>query len=522
MKKYFNVTGVCKPDIHYMVDLQERLKQMKEYVDAGEYFVINRARQYGKTTFLRALNQYLREEFIVVSLSFQRMSSDSFSSENIFSCAFASIFLREVYNKKKEITGFQKQELDELGRIADGKEEVRLTRLFEVLSDLCQTADRPVVLMIDEIDNASNNQVFLDFLALLRDYFLDRDETDTFQSVILAGVYDIKNLKQRIRPKEEHRYNSPWNIAADFDIRMSFSKSDIAGMLSDYEDYHRTGMDIELLSNLIYEYTSGYPYLVSKICKVIDEQKKEWSREGVSEAVRMILKEPNTLFDDMAKKLEDEQDLRKMLRDILFQGKNYPFHPYNHVMNIGKMFGFIAEKDGEAVVSNRIFEMQLYNLFLSEEITEGLGYQLSVLDRNQFITDGMLDMDLVLTKFMVHFTDIYADSTAHFVEENGRRLFLLYLKPIINGTGNYYIEAQTRNQTRTDVVIDYKGKQFIVELKIWHGEEYNRKGEKQLADYLEEYHLEKGYLLTFNFNKHKKVGTKEIRCGNKRIFEVVV
>ena len=60
---------------------------------------------------------------------------------------------------------------------------------------------------------------------------------------------------------------------------------------------------------------------------------------------------------------------------------------------------------------------------------------------------------------MVHFHDIYGKDSDEFVEENGRRLFLLYLKPIINGTGNYYIEARTRDQTRTDVIVDYLGRQ---------------------------------------------------------------
>ena len=32
---------------------------------------------------------------------------------------------------------------------------------------------------------------------------------------------------------------------------------------------------------------------------------------------------------------------------------------------------------------------------------------------------------------------------------------------IINGTGNYYTEAQTREQTRTDIIVDYLGKQHV-------------------------------------------------------------
>lgn len=56
--KIFNVTADCKPDKHYMVNIENRLVKMKELVDKGAYFTINRARQYGKTTTLRALNRY--------------------------------------------------------------------------------------------------------------------------------------------------------------------------------------------------------------------------------------------------------------------------------------------------------------------------------------------------------------------------------------------------------------------------------------------------------------------------------
>lgn len=62
MKRYFNVTGACDARFHYMVDLRERLVEIKKLVDAGEYFTINRARQYGKTTMLNALAEYLQDQ----------------------------------------------------------------------------------------------------------------------------------------------------------------------------------------------------------------------------------------------------------------------------------------------------------------------------------------------------------------------------------------------------------------------------------------------------------------------------
>ena len=148
------------------------------------------------------------------------------------------------------------------------------------------------------------------------------------------------------------------------------------------------------------------------------------------------------------------------------------------------MFGFIKNNDGQVIVANRIFETVLYNLFLAEEAVNSSIAKAGFLDKNQFISHGHLNMRLVLEKFVTHFDDLFGDRTEKFIEEDGRRYFLLYLRPIINGTGNYYIESRTRNMERTDVVIDYLGEQFIVELKIWRGDAYNTRGEKQLWDYI--------------------------------------
>lgn len=97
---------------------------------------------------------------------------------------------------------------------------------------------------------------------------------------------------------------------------------------------------------------------------------------------------------------------------------------------------------------------------------------------HQFISKGRLDMDMVIRKYVESFDDIYGDQNQKFDEAEGRRRFLLYLRPIINGSGNYHIEEQTRNTRRMDVVVDYLGERFVIELKIWRGIAYHRQGEK--------------------------------------------
>ncbi len=526
MNRTFNIIGTCYPEEHYMVDMERRLKEIEKLVDDRKYFTINRARQYGKTTLLNLMVQHLSSKYLVFSVSFEGLGGSAFEKEASFCGMICKLLYDAIrYDEVPAIEDSVKNIIYEAVR--DNRIE-DLFALSTMISEICSEAGRPVVLMIDEVDQASGHKVFLDFLGMLRSKYLKRTTRPVFQSVILAGVYDIKNLRQRIRKDEEHQYNSPWNIAADFCVDMSFTEADIAGMLQDYAADRNVEMEIHSIAAEIYGYTSGYPYLVSKICKLIDENRgnqtaaDSWSKESVTEAVKVLLKEPGTLFDDMRKKITDYPELRKIIYAILFRGEAYPYNPDNFAIDIGAMFGFIADQDGQAVIANRIFETRLYNLFLSEEMTKSITYQTGELEKNQFIKNGMLDMELVLKKFMRHFHDVYGKSTVKFVEENGRRIFLLYLKPIINGVGNYYIEAQTRDQTRTDVIVDYMGKQFVIEVKIWRGDAYNRRGEKQLTEYLDYYHLNYGYLLSFNFNKNKKVEMKKIVIEDRTILEVVV
>ncbi len=529
MTKYFNTEGSCKPKEHYMVKLDDRLGMMKNLLlDRKKYFVINRGRQYGKTTTLRALEEYLKDDYIVLSLDFQQLGTEDFADEATFAYAFADILLRTF-----QISGADDSE-EMLKPLSGMREEhgIGLKDLFVRLSDICGNSPRPIVLMIDEVDSASNNQVFIDFLAQLRSYYLNRDKTPIFHSVILAGVYDIKNLKLKLRPESEHQYNSPWNIAAKFNINMGFSSSQIRGMLEEYEaDYH-TGMDTETVAEEIYQYTSGYPVLVSSICKYIDEEllgedametpAKAWSTEGIEKAVKQILIDDIPLFGSMIRHLNEYPDMKRMFQAILFQGSEFSYSPDTKEISLACMFGYAVNVDGKVRIANRIFETRLYNYFLSEEELSSTMGKMAQRDKSYFIHDGRLDMDMALKKFVDYFTEIYGDNDEKFIEDYGRKFFLLYLKPIINGVGNYYIEAQTRDARRTDVIVDYRGEQFIIELKIWHGNEYNERGEEQLSGYLDYYHKDKGYMLSFNFNRNKEIGVKEIKLGNKTIVEAVV
>lgn len=430
MKRRFNITGSCNPQRHYMVPLDDRLKKIKsDYVDEGSYFIINKGRQYGKTTTLSALEKYLKDDYLVLSLDFQEIGTEDFADASTFAKVFAGMIMDafEIVNP-----GGSKEVLKPLMYLTGNPQSTSLKELFTGLSKLCAGAQKPIVLMVDEVDSASNNQVFIDFLAQLRGYYLAREKKSIFHSVILAGVYDIKNLKLKLRPDAEHKYNSPWNIAERFNVDMSFSAGQIAAMLQEYENEKQTNMDVEQVSECIYAYTSGYPYLVSAICKLLDENILEntrfksltevWSEKGIVEAVKSLLVEQAPFFESMIRQLEECPKMKQMLKSILFLGKRISYNPDIPEINLAAMFGYIVNAQGSIQIANRIFEMRLYNLFLAEEELSSTIYDKAQGNKSRFIQDDKLNMDLVIEKFVQYFHDIYGEQDERFREEFGRTI----------------------------------------------------------------------------------------------------
>ena len=518
-----------------MVDISKQVREIKKLVDNGEYITMNRARQYGKTTTLAALRRELENDYLVISLDFQGISQGGFSTEENFVQAFCRLF-------QKSPTAYDAMPEEIRDRVETyihlkSDDRVKLDELFLVLGRWCAISSKKIVLFIDEVDSAANNQVFLDFLSQLRDSYIRRDIEDTpaFYSVILAGVTDIKHLKSKMREEADAKENSPWNIAADFAIDMSLSEDGIKGMLDEYEADHHTGMNTEGMARLIREYTNGYPFLVSRICQIIDQRmlpdtfdslKDSWTENGVEEAVKYIISEKNTLFDSLMGKVRSFENFRKQLKRILFQGETGAFLPDNREQEQLIMYGFIVNDHNRIAVANRIFEMRLYNFFIGESrFTEELSGDAND-HKPEFIKDGELNVPLIMKRFIQ--TQEYIrnlkdeEAERRFIEDEGREKFLTYLSPIINGVGTFSVEERNRDRRRMDVVIHYRGRRYIIELKIWHGDRYNAIGEKQIIDYLDSYGLDTGYLLSFNFNKTKESGVEEVHIGGKKIYEGIV
>ncbi len=522
MAKVFNTSVTCDPDRHYMVDTTKKMKVFERLIGNGSYFTITRARQFGKSTSLNWILYNLSDRYLVIPASFEKFSDNDWTDDKTF-CKYFCTKIIDACVKVED------KSIIEYWEKAKHTSNFDLNVLSEKIKDFCKQCGQKVVLTIDEVDKASNNEVFVRFLGMLRNMYLDREKFKdydyTFWSVILAGVYDVKNLKVKIRPNEEHQFNSPWNVAADYKLDMTFNPQEISTMLVDYENENHIGFDIKEISEEIYKYTSGYPVLVSAICKEIDENlDRDWTKDGVLKAVKNIIEDENfVLLDDISKNLQIYGDLRNLLYDITINGVSYMFSLVDPVVKLASMFSYIKKDEYKnLVIHNLIFEEAMHVYFINEYRRKNI--QARQESSYEYIQDGNLNMEMVIDRFADIMTNRYKDRDQQFLEYHGRLLFLCFIKPIVNGTGFCYFEPQTKNGGRMDLIVNYNRKEYIVELKIWRGSKYETEGKVQLANYLSQRGLDTGYLITFSFLKNKvvKEDPEWIEYDGKRILEAVI
>jgi len=521
-KKKFNTTGVCISEKHYMADMSQKIKAVKRLIDNGDYFTINRPRQYGKTTFLHLIQQELKisHNYLPIKISFEGFGSEILQSEALFIRAF----IESVYDVYY-INSFLSRWFKSFYMMTE--KVITMKDLERWISYFVKRTGKKVVLLIDEVDKISNNQLFMDFLSVLRVKYLNAAEGTgkTFHSVILSGVHDVKSMKSRIRPDNEIKYNSPWNIAVDFNIDLSFQPNEIKHMLIEYAKDRGVDMDSELISKAIHDYTSGYPFLVSSLCQIVDNKlankNKTWELKNIEQAVCHILEVQNTNFESLVKNIQNSSELYEILHAIILNGVDMKFNIDNpHIYN-GVLYGVLKNDSGRVKIHNRIYSERIYNYMTSLMETQMNEFSNSGIQYTD--AKGHLDMEKVLTQFQLFMKSQYSKHDKEFLERNGRLIFLAFIKPIINGNGYDFKEVQISEEKRLDVVITYNNQKYVVEMKKWYGPKAHEKGLIQLTEYLNHLSLNVGYLLIFDFRKKtKKFKTEKQIFQNKEICAIWV
>lgn len=379
-----------------MAGMSSQLDKLMDMVIRGDYFTINRPRQYGKTTIMYLLEQRLGKDrdYLVLDMSFEGIDSPTYENHEWFITTVLDIMCDRL-----EFMG----ENQLVASIRDNKTIFNFTRLSALFTKMVLASGKKIILMIDEVDKSANNQLFLDFLGMLRDKYQQRKKgkDHTFHSVILAGVHDIKNLKAKIHPGEKRMYNSPWNIAVDFDVDLSLSPGDIAPMLQEYSAAEKINIDIPFFSENLFYFTSGYPFLVSCLCKIIAEKiiphrkKKEWQPQDLVEAVRSILMENSTNFDTLIKNLENNPDLYEFVFQVIMNGLEFSYNPHNPIIQVGTMYGILKKENAVTRVHNRVYEQLIYD-YMTSKLETSAGFKFHPTTASFILEDGSLNIGKVI------------------------------------------------------------------------------------------------------------------------------
>ena len=519
MNREFNITGTCFKEDHYMADVSRKLADTFDMIERGKYFIINRPRQYGKTTTLYTMTNMLNKtsDYLAFNISFEGIGDLAFTNEGTFAPLFFKLLARYIKRKDIEMAALLEKMSANIANLDD---------LANSIISFVETTPKKVVVLIDEVDKSSNNQLFVSFLAMLRNLYLERKDAPTFHAVVLAGVHDVKSLKLKIRDGGEQKFNSPWNIAADFKVDMNLQPFEIKPMLDDYVADKGVKMDTAAMAEDLFYYTSGYPFLVSKLCKMLDEdilptkEVKEWTEQDLEYAVQELVTENNANFDSMIKNLENNQELYDLVYNVAVQGLNISSNPHESANNLGLLYGIFANNK-RLVIHNRIYREVIID-FMTANMGHiqrangadfGNGYAKS---------DNTLNMELALQNFQTFMREQYSKQDRDFLERHGRLVFLAFMKPILNGHGHDFKEVEISEERRLDVTITYYQHKYVAELKIWRGPVAHEAGLNQLSDYLDRLKLTEGYLVIFDHSAIKTWHFEWITHNDKKIFIVWV
>ena len=303
----FNTAGPMKPDQHYCIPPLERLdlSTVRELVHGEKYFVLHAPRQTGKTTALLALAEVLnREGYRCVYASVENARTAREDVERAIKVVLASLasqahaagdaFLAEIW------PGI-------LARFGPD------SALVECLSQWAAASEKPLVLLIDEVDTLQGDAL-LAVLQQLRSGYPSRPVRFP-QSVVLCGMRDLRDY--RIDSTA-----SPFNIAAASLRLGDLAEDEVRALLAQHTD--ETGQTFAPPAlDLLWEQTRGQPWLVNALADFAcfrREDGRDWSREVQADDM-MVAKERLiagrvTHLRSLAERLTEER-IRRVIEPLL-------------------------------------------------------------------------------------------------------------------------------------------------------------------------------------------------------------
>ncbi len=496
MEKHFNTAGPNKPALHYQLDPLARidLRTIVELIAQQQYFVLHAPRQTGKTTYLLALRDYLnvRRDFIAVYVNIEP----------------AQAFRGDVAPAMQTIASLVSEKLAEALDDATLKATLKAEAqaqgpgdaIRSMLKIACERADRPLVLLLDEVDSLVGDTL-ISLLRQIRVGYTDRPKQFP-QTVILCGVRDVRDYRMTMTDGEVITGGSAFNIKAESLRLGDFNRDDMTALYQRHTDATGQIFEPEALE-LAWQSTHGQPWLVNALAEqAVWKTKTNVDRsiaidlERLRAARETLILRNDTHLDQLGDKLREPR-VRAVIEPMLIGEEHQATEAdIQYVLDLGLVRRQLPGKSFAPA-------NQIYAEVLPRVLNNTVQYNLHedrILPSWQD-AKGRLDP----RQFLLNFLDFWRSHgeammrSVPYHEAAPHLVLMAYLQRVINGGGRIEREYAA-GAGRLDLLVICQDQQMAIEVKVWRTGRKDPliEGLLQMQRYLHRLQLREGYLVIFD------------------------
>ncbi|MEP7122455.1 MAG: ATP-binding protein [Byssovorax sp.] len=486
MPRWFNTAGPCNRADHYMLPALRRLPELQRLVDQRSYFVVHAPRQVGKTTALLALAGELTAAGHHVAALVSMETGAAFPND----AGAAELAIVESWRRALEA------QLPPALRPPSFSQASPGSRIATALASWAETAPRPLVVFLDEID-ALRDDVLISILRQLRDGYRNRPAHFP-SSLALIGLRDVRDYKVAAKDRDHLGTASPFNIKVRSLTLRNFTAAEVAELYAQHTS--DTGQSFEPnAAARAFELTQGQPWLVNALAKVAVEElcvdlTQPVRRADIERAKEVLIDRQETHLDSLAERLREPR-IRVILEPMIAGGLlgDVPEDDRRFAVDLGLLR---RNAEGTLEVANPI-----YREIILRALTSGTRDTLPHIQPSWLRSDGRLDLDHLRDAFLAfwrqHGEPLLATTPYHEIAPH--LVLMAFLHRIANGGGTIEREYAI-GKGRMDLCVRRGPDTLAIEIKVWRDKAADPKDEglAQLDGYLAGLGLDSGWLVIFD------------------------
>jgi hypothetical protein len=343
-------------------------------------------------------------------------------------------------------------------------------------------------------------------LAQLRDGYIERDTTPFPRSIALIGMRNIRDYKADVRPDSETLGSgSPFNIAEALTLA-NFTQEEINALYGQHTKATGQVFSDEAVQKAWY-WSEGQPWLVNALAreavgKILGKNYGPAITEGlIDQAADNLMKRRDTHIDSLLARLSEPQ-VKRFIEPMLAgsensasmgKNSNESQEAFNNDLQYCVDLGLV-KRDNRLRPANPIYASVMVRHF-----NENVQYELS----EEFIGKWMDAQSIDITGLLKEFQKFWVLNSEKYLrgfsytEAGPHLLFSAFLQRAVNG-GATVIHEFADGLGYVDVLVQYAGKNYVLELKIKENQRSLAKSQEQLLGYMDQLLTKEGWLLIFD------------------------